>query len=211
MPASYARPTMRGVHGEIPAQLLEDRRRLGHDKRDELWDGVLHMSPSPVTAHNRLARDLMRALTPIADRRGLEVLMDPQALFDPDDRGDPNERPEPRIRNWRVPDLTVVHPDHVSARGTEGHAELVIEVLSPHDESREKLPFYALVQCREVWLVTVDRAIEVYVLRDGSYVQHAPDAQGRIAAPSLGLTVATIATAEGPRLRITDGEDTIEV
>ena len=31
----------------VPAEILEQRRRTGADRWDEMWDGVLHMGPSP--------------------------------------------------------------------------------------------------------------------------------------------------------------------
>ena len=36
---------MRAVLLEVPEAMLDERRRLGHDGRDEMWDGVLHMVP----------------------------------------------------------------------------------------------------------------------------------------------------------------------
>ena len=112
MPTSYAHPTMRGVHGEIPDRLLEERRAMGHDHGDELWDGVLHMSPQPTTPHNQLVVDLVLALAASAKGRGLRIFHDAQAMYDPDDRGDPYELPIPGVKNWRVPDC----PSSVTTR-----------------------------------------------------------------------------------------------
>ena len=206
VPTSYAAPTMRAVLLEIPGWLLEQRRVTGEDQRDELWDGVLHMSPSPLTAHNELLIELCLALAPSAKRRGLKLFGDNQSIFDPAGPGGPREPVTPEVKNWRIPDVTIVHPRHLSRRGTEGHAEIVIEVLSAHDEAREKFPYYAGVGCREVWLVTVERTIEVHALQGGAYVRVTPTADGIVTASALGLELQTVATADGPRLRITDGD-----
>jgi hypothetical protein len=32
---------------DAPQAMLDERRRPGHDVRDEMWDGVLHMVPPP--------------------------------------------------------------------------------------------------------------------------------------------------------------------
>jgi hypothetical protein len=32
---------------EAPQAMLDERRRLGLDRRDEMWDGVLHVVPLP--------------------------------------------------------------------------------------------------------------------------------------------------------------------
>ena len=41
-------------------------------------------------------------------------------------------------------------------RGINGHAELVIEILSPHDESRQKQPFYAKCGIPAFWIIDPD-------------------------------------------------------
>src|SRR6185295_8801514 len=50
-------------------------------------------------------------------------------------------------------DLSIAHGENVRQRGIFGPAELAIEIVSPRDESRAKLPFYAKVGVREVWLI----------------------------------------------------------
>lgn len=110
---------------------------------------------------------------------------EPMGLFDTDN-------------NYRVPDCGIAKPEHESARGKEG-AELVVEVLSPNDESREKFPFFAKVGVAEIWLVHQrTREVEIYTLAGGEYVR-APDG----ASPLLGVTLSIV---EGPLLRITDGD-----
>ena len=42
----------------VPDELLEQRRRTGADQWDELWDGVLHMSPMPSPEHQELEYQL---------------------------------------------------------------------------------------------------------------------------------------------------------
>ncbi|MGI8413509.1 MAG: hypothetical protein ACR2QA_13710 [Solirubrobacteraceae bacterium] len=39
-------------------ELLERRRRWGADRRDEVWEGVLHMNPAPSIAHGDLVAQL---------------------------------------------------------------------------------------------------------------------------------------------------------
>src|SRR5262249_13356501 len=114
---------MRAVWLSVPEEFLAERRRLGHDKLDEVWDGVLHMTPTPLSKHARRCTDLVVALHPITHRRGLLVWSDGTGLYGPQGSKD----------NYRVPDLSVSRPDQVSRRGLES-AELVVEMLSEHDE-----------------------------------------------------------------------------
>jgi len=41
---------------EAPEELLAERRRKGHDRFDEVWEGVLHMLPPPSSRLRAAAR-----------------------------------------------------------------------------------------------------------------------------------------------------------
>ena len=164
---------------EVPEELLEDRRRKGLDKRDEVWDGVLHMVPPASGPHQLVGSNLLVVLARIATRHGLQVVYE-IGLFDP------AKGPS----NYRVPDLVLVAPERILERGIDGEATLVVEILSPGDESRDKLPFYARMGVREVWLLhPKTRAIEVFTLREGTLV---PLTGEVIVSPALGVSLATV-------------------
>jgi len=147
---------MRAVWLEPDEKYLAQRHSWGADRWDEVWDGVLHMPPFPMFEHELVASALLVALTPLAKRCGLVAVA--AALLEHE-------------KNYRKPDLTLGRLDQTSERGFEG-AELVIEVLSPNDESRDKFPFFAKLGVREVWLVEPKtRAIELYLLRNGVYMR----------------------------------------
>lgn len=184
---------MRAVWLEVPEWFLEERRQLGHDKKDEVWDGELHMVPPPTLDHSHITFELAKALDHIALRRGLRTFTGETGLFDP----------AKGVKNYRIPDVVVVRPEHMSKRGVEG-AELVVEVLSPHDESRQKFAFYAARGVKEIWLVTPSpRAIEIYELRGGEYAD--VTAGGR--SPLLGIDV----TVGDGVLHLRDGDLLAEV
>src|SRR3954453_19970720 len=42
---------MKAVMSNVPPHILEWRRRTGADQWDEMWEGVLHMAPSPNRNH----------------------------------------------------------------------------------------------------------------------------------------------------------------
>src|SRR4051812_4945840 len=92
-------------------QLLLHRTSLGLDRRDEMWEGVLHMNPPASGPHQGLATDLVEALRPRARALGLHLTME-TGLFDPDD---PDNR-------YRVPDLVMARPPAWTRRGVEGVA-----------------------------------------------------------------------------------------
>lgn len=158
--------------------LLAERRRLGHDRHDEMWEGVLHMVPPPNSGHQRHEANLLVRLTPFAAPLGLEVLAE-TGLFDPD---------VPDGSSFRVPDVVVGHPDSISDRGVEGRAVLAFEIRSPRDETYQKLGFYGRVGV-DTLLVVDDRlgTLERFVNRDGVLVLAAAEPDGWVSVDALGV------------------------
>jgi len=139
---------MRVLMIDAPQAMLDERRRLGQDKRDEMWDGVLHMVPPAGGPHQRLGARFLAAVTPRAEQHGLVPHYE-TGLFQSDD-------------NYRVPDLSFAREEHLSDRGLEG-ADLVVEVRSARDETYEKLAFYAQMGVQEVLVLHPNpRKVELY-------------------------------------------------
>lgn len=173
---------------DAPQSMLDERRRLGLDGRDEMWDGVLHMVPPPGGPHQRLSTDLMLTLGSLARARGLVPHME-TGLF-------------AQARNFRVPDQLYSRSDDLSDRGVEG-ADLVVEIRSPGDETYDKIPFYAACGVREMLIVhPADRRFELLRLADGE-LRPVDDKRSEV----LDLDPATV---EG-RLRITWAGGSAEV
>ena len=112
------------VPPEVQA-LIERRRATGADLYDELWEGVYHLVPGPHTRHANVQGQLLAQLHGPARRAGLSV-------FGPFNLGEPGD--------FRVPDggLGQGSIDEVYAPTTV----VVIEVLSPGDETYAKFSFY---------------------------------------------------------------------
>lgn len=138
-------PPMRAVLAEVPEALLEERRRSGIDRYDEMWEGVLYVAAAPRRRHQLLAAALIAALHEPAEEAGLNVedginVCNPARPFD----------------DYRIPDLVVVEPDAPTVGddfGATGGIVLAVEVRSPRDDAEAKLPFYAALGVSEVLLV----------------------------------------------------------
>jgi Uma2 family endonuclease len=138
---------------EIDA-LIEHRRRLGLDHRDEVWQGVLHMNPPPSFAHERISSSLHRLLGPYADAANL-YLVGTVGIGVTDDN--------------RIPDLTLQRPQDAEPQWQQT-AALVVEIISPKDKSEVKLPFYAAHNVDEVLFVDPEkRTVDWLGLTDGEY------------------------------------------
>ena len=181
----------------VTEAFLEERRRRGQDKKDELWDGVLHMVPPPASRHGSVTVALHHAVHAIARCRGLRAFGEATGVFAPRADG----------ADYRIPDAIIARPEQVSVRGVEG-AVLVVEVLSPRDESRAKLPFYAARQIPEVWLLDpMSYAFELLTLTDGAYTPVAATATGWT-SPKLDIALVR---PQGPGLVIVDGDARYEL
>lgn len=180
---------MRGVLLEVPESLLEERRRTGADRFDEMWDGVLHMPPPPNGPHQDLAGELYTVFKPLARARGLMSFFE-TGLFR-------------RKNDYKVPDQSYVRPESFSTRGVEA-AELVVEIKSPGDETYDKLGWYHDLGVREVLVVhPTDRRVELF--RDGAAVE---PVDGAVTLEALGVRLETV---DGPRLRLTWDGGTADV
>jgi Uma2 family endonuclease len=108
-------------------QLLQRRREWGADTHDEVWKGVLHMAPAPRDARADISQQLAELLGPLARAAGCVPTIAEFNLGGPED--------------YRVPDGGL-HRTRIW--GTYAPtAALVVEILSPGDETWEKLSFYA--------------------------------------------------------------------
>ena len=135
--------------------LKERRWRAGLDRLDEVWEGVLHMVPAPSYEHARVAQQLAELLGPLARDAGLEPTMNEFNLGESE--GD-----------FRVPDGGLHRP---GASGVwQPTAALVVEIVSPEDESWQKLPFYAAHGVDELLIVDPqERSVHWLALTEGEY------------------------------------------
>lgn len=144
------------VLGEQPAPLrtwLDQRRALGLDRYDEVWEGEYHVAPDPHGRHGDVAYQLVVLLHPRAGLAGLRG-------SDPLNLGTPN--------NYRVPDQA-----YLRQRAREvwnPGAAIVVEVTSPGDESYAKFDFYHRLGVEEILVVDPLRhAVEWYQRGDDRF------------------------------------------
>lgn len=136
-------------------ELMERRRVSGVDQRDEVWGGVLHMVPAPTGPHAYLGQQLAVLLDGPARAAGLVPAMQQFNLGE-------------SIQDYRVPDGALHRA--IPRELWFPTAALVVEIVSPGDESWKKLPFYAAHHVDEVLIVDpTERTIHWLGLADGEY------------------------------------------
>ena len=142
------------VLGERPAELeswLTRRRALGQDRHDEMWKGDYHVVPGPSAEHAVVDSRLARLLWPRAERAGLHMT----TAFNLGESDD-----------YRVPDggLHRAQPSGIFVPT----AAMVVEVVSPADETFAKLRFYAQHAVGEVLVADPAlRTVRIWQLRPG--------------------------------------------
>jgi len=136
-------------------EVLERRRRSGLDRLDEVWEGVLHLVPAPRGEDAYVKQQLAEILDRPARAEGLVPAMGSFNLGESE-------------HDYRVPD-GAIHRERPHGVWL-ATAAIVVEVVSPGDESWEKLPFYARHGVDEILLVDPqERAVHWLALADGGY------------------------------------------
>jgi Uma2 family endonuclease len=190
---------MRAVLVHVTEKELSDRRSRGLDRWDEMWEGVLHMTPAPSVEHQRILDRLIGFLEPRLRAGDRGTLVSGINVFR-------------ETADYRIPDLTFVAAsrEHIlHADGVRGGApDAVIEIRSPEDETFEKLPFYAALGVREVIIIDRDsKRPELYRLAGPQYVALQPDSDGQLRSDTMMIRVSVI-SGPPPRLAIEDVADT---
>jgi Uma2 family endonuclease len=156
--------------------LIAERHALGQDLYDEVWEGEYHVAAAPTGRHADLQAQLIELLGPLGRAAGLHIV-------GPTNIGHPGD--------FRVPDIALL-------RGAADMtwiptAAIVVEVVSPGDESRRKSDFYVRAGVEELLIVEPElgtlewfaRGIDGFDPADGSALLGLTSAEliGRIAWP----------------------------
>lgn len=134
------------------------------NRRHELFEGELVMTPSPNTAHQNAVANLFRIFALHVEIRSagklfpapLDVYFDEETILQPD------------ILFVSASRLHIIDEQKVN-----GAPDLIVEVLSPGTEQRDrgfKFYSYAKAGVKEYWLVDpVQQTVEIFYLRSGSF------------------------------------------
>lgn len=133
--------------------------------QEELWeeliDGqIVAMSPA-ATNHNRVASMIYHIFQGYLDGKRCEPFADNETVYLTE-------------KDHFVPDCMIVcDQSKVKNDGIHGAPDLVVEVLSPSTARRDKgykKDAYEASGVPEYWIVdTMNKSVEVYLLRDGKY------------------------------------------
>jgi Uma2 family endonuclease len=185
---------------KLAQRLRAEREGAPGSRYDEVWDGDYVIMPVPNNEHQDLAFEVAVIFREVVRAVGLGKAVGQINVSD---------REEGWSHNYRVPDAAVIL-NGGRARNCETHwcggPDLVVEILSPYDRAREKLPFYAEIGSREVLLIDRDPwALELYGLRDGGMVlvgRSDLENPAGLGSEVLPLTFRLVAGEERPMIEV---------
>jgi Uma2 family endonuclease len=187
----------------LEERIKTEREVCGGDRYDEVWNGVYVMPPLPNDEHQAL---VMRVGCILQDVIGWPGLGEVRPGVNVSDREVGWEH------NYRGPDIVVVmRGGRARNLGTHwvGGPDFIVEITSPHDQTRDKLPFYGEIGVRE--LLLVDRApwaLELYQLQGAQLVQVARatlDAPAVLTSQVVLLTFALQPGTGRPLIEVVHG------
>lgn len=164
----------------------EDYLKIPDDKRYELINGELLMTPSPVPKHQLVSSELYSRLKDFVLKNDIgKVIYAPcDVYFDEE--------------NVVQPDILFISKNRLNIIGEkniQGAPDLVIEIISENSVYRDmvqKKRLYARFGVREYWIVIPEEEeIEIYLLKDNTYQHHKTYGKANtLESPSLkGLTI----------------------
>lgn len=142
----------------------EDYLKTPEDKRYELIEGELLMTPSPIPQHQRISRKIEFILEKFVTENNLgEVFYAPcDVYFD--------------AENVIQPDILFISKDRldiIGEKNIQGAPDFVIEIISESSAYRDmvqKKKLYAKFGVKEYWIVIPDEGlVEMYILKDNTY------------------------------------------
>jgi Uma2 family endonuclease len=163
------------VVGEPPVEIvafLARRRALDQDRSDEVWEGDYHVVPAPHPHHGQVDSEVAALLRAPAKAAGLFITTQFNLGVQDD---------------YRVPDggYHRTRPSDVFLPT----AAIVVEIVSPDDETWAKFDFYARHGVDELCIADPQRRqIRWFLLAEAAY-EEAP------ASPLLGVTTAELEAA----------------
>ncbi len=180
--------------------MVARRRRLGIDGRDEVWNGVYVMAPEADVEHQEFAFDLAAVFAEAIKRPGLGRCTHGVNISD---------RKRGWTKNFRVPDAAVFLNGTTAEMCGEfwfGGPDFAVEIVSPRDRTRKKLPFYEKVNTRE--LLIIDRRpwkLTLFRLTDSKLVdvgQSTVDNSRTLASQVVPLSFRLIGDPTQPAMEV---------
>ncbi|MHC4177082.1 MAG: Uma2 family endonuclease [Planctomycetota bacterium] len=185
----------------LEERLKAEREASGADRYDEVWEGVYMMAPMPNSEHQGLVIQLASILQEVIGWSGLADVFPGINLSAQDDDWE---------HDYRVPDVA----DFLKSGSAvncdthwRGAADFLVEITSPEDRTREKIPFYSRIGVVELLLVDRESwTLELYG-REKDQLQRvgqsSADAGEVLTSTAVPLSFELVSGDPRPRIKVT--------
>ena len=165
-----------------PRTIMEVYRMLPERTLAELIDGIIYMSPSPVTHHQRIVRKLLNKMSDFVEGNNLgEMFVSPFDVY------------LDEYSNAVQPDVIFVAKENASIVEDHIHGvpDLLIELLSPgnksHDTVRKK-NLYEKFGVKEYWIIDPETKESIGYTLEGKVYKEFFRSSGQISSRLLDAT-----------------------
>ncbi len=155
---------MASIAVEKKKYTYEDYIKISDDKRYELINGELIMTPSPIPNHQRISGKLEFVVRKFVTENNLGEVFDAPCDVYLDDE------------NVVQPDILFISKDRldiIGEKNIQGAPNLVVEIISEnsvHRDMVQKKRLYARFGVKEYWIVIPEeKEVEVYILKGEAY------------------------------------------
>lgn len=131
-------------------RIRRQRVLAGSDRWDEVWEGTYMMTPLPNDQHQQLVNLLATIYQEVLGWSG-EAEVRPGINV--------SDREDDWTQNYRCPDVAVFLKDGAAKNCDTfwlGGPDFAVEIASPDDLARDKIPFYAKVGTHELLIIDRD-------------------------------------------------------
>lgn len=185
----------------LEQRIHEERKAQGADRYDEVWDGVYRIAPLPNVEHQFIVTGFTVAFSVGLEKsRGCAVLAGTNV----------SDRTENWTHNFRCPDVAVFLPGTFASNHGAfwyGGPDFAVEIASPTDDSREKIPFYAKVGARELLIVEqLPWSLELFRLTGESLISAGKsdlENEQPLSSQIFSFTFRLIAGSPRPQIEVT--------
>jgi Uma2 family endonuclease len=184
----------------LEERLKAERELSGADRYDEVWEGIYMMTPMLNSEHQGIVMQLASILQEVIGWSGLGEVFPGINLTARDDDWE---------QDYRVPDVAVFLKSG-SASNCDTHwrggADFLVEITSPEDRTREKIPFYSRLGVCE--LLVVERhpwRLELYRHDSGELKEvnrSVPDSSHLLRSQSVPLTFQLVPGDPRPQIKV---------
>ncbi len=185
----------------VEAHILSERKGCDGNQYDEVWEGIYIVTPLPNDEHQGIVSALDSILYQIIAGERLGNVRPGVNISDRDEGWE---------KNYREPDVAVFLNDgRAINHGThwQGAADFLVEIISPGERTREKIPFYSSIGVVELLIVDRDPwTLELYRHQDGQLTkigQSTLAASDVLSSQTVGLTFQLLSGESRPQIQVT--------